>query len=194
MDTYSSDESDRKEKLLPILELSTRKFVHHDHYRTDLRYLKLWALYARQCSRVGSTKIYEYLDSKQIGIHHSMFYEEWANAIESAFGDLEQAQRVLDSGIQRQAEPIGRLQKRRKAVLKKISESSTDPSKDPQAPIQHPLNAFELSNGTTTSSKLQVYDEVGHLCEHHSIHFLVTSVLAPTCSPTFTVIGRRTLQ
>ncbi|EGG12640.1 uncharacterized protein MELLADRAFT_101079 [Melampsora larici-populina 98AG31] len=124
LDTYSAEEVNGKEQLLPILEQSTRKFVNDVKYRHDLRYLKLWALYARQCSRLGATKIYEYLSRNEIGIRYSMFYEEWANAIEAAFGDLKRVERVYDLGIQCDAQPINRLQKRKKALAKKMAESS----------------------------------------------------------------------
>ncbi|KAH9807736.1 hypothetical protein DFH28DRAFT_1088760 [Melampsora americana] len=130
LDTYSSEEFTGKEELLPILEQSTRKFVHDIKYRHDLRYLKLWALYARQCSRMGATKIYEYLSRNEIGIRYSMFYEEWANAIEAAFGDLKEVERVYDLGIQCDAQPIIRLQKRKKALAKKLAELSA-PSSQP---------------------------------------------------------------
>ncbi|KAG0149321.1 hypothetical protein CROQUDRAFT_653896 [Cronartium quercuum f. sp. fusiforme G11] len=163
LDTFSSDEAASKEKLLPILEKSTRKFVNNIKYRNDHRYLKLWALYARQCSRIGSTKIYEYLSSNQIGIFWSMFYEEWANAIESAFGDLKQVERVYDLGISREAQPLKRLEKRKKMLAKKIAELPPDPSHTSQSNTVNQDGASSLQSSAETqsmissrSSKLQV--------------------------------------
>jgi len=64
LDTYGSQEENLKKHLIIILEQSTRRFVNDKRYRSDLRYLKLWVLYARNCSKLGATKIYEYLHSK----------------------------------------------------------------------------------------------------------------------------------
>jgi hypothetical protein len=66
--------------LLELLELATRSFVDSPLYKTDMRYLKLWILYASIVDH--PTKIYAYLNANEIGTGYSLFYEEYCNALE----------------------------------------------------------------------------------------------------------------
>ena len=68
--------------LLELLEEATRILKDHrdGYWRTDLRYLKLWVLYA---SFVESpTIIYRYLLANDIGTTFALLYEEFANVLE----------------------------------------------------------------------------------------------------------------
>ncbi|MBW0580611.1 hypothetical protein O181_120326, partial [Austropuccinia psidii MF-1] len=123
LDTLAPHEESLKKCLITTLEQSTRRFVHEKRYFDDLRYLKLWVLYARQCSKAGAIKIYEYLNSKTIGIEFSMLYEEWANAIEQDQADPQKVEQIFDLGIQREAQPLTRLKKKKLLVLKRMSET-----------------------------------------------------------------------
>lgn len=78
----SYGEDDPKSGLLELLEESTRKFKNDPLYKADLRYLKLWTLYAKRCERHGALSIYKYLMTNEIGISYSLLYEEYANALE----------------------------------------------------------------------------------------------------------------
>jgi checkpoint serine/threonine-protein kinase len=78
--SYSSD--DPKSGLIELLEESTRKFKNDPSYKTDLRYLKLWVLYAKHCERHGALSIYKFLMTNDIGVAYSLLYEEYANALE----------------------------------------------------------------------------------------------------------------
>lgn len=75
-------EGDSKSGLLELLEEATRKFKNDPMYKADLRYLKLWTLYAKHCERHGALSIYKYLMTNEIGISYSLLYEEYANALE----------------------------------------------------------------------------------------------------------------
>jgi len=75
-------EGDAKSGLIELLEESTRKFKSDPSYKTDLRYLKLWTMYAKYCERHGALSIYKYLMTNDIGISYSLLYEEYANALE----------------------------------------------------------------------------------------------------------------
>jgi len=66
--------------LLPLLESTTRRFVDDVRYSQDIRYLKFWAMYARDVER--REDIWAFLESKDIGTKHASFYEEWASALE----------------------------------------------------------------------------------------------------------------
>ncbi len=67
--------------LIPLLESTTRKFVADDRYNQDLRHLKLWVQYVRLIER--REEVWAFLESRDIGTKHSLFYEEWAMALEA---------------------------------------------------------------------------------------------------------------
>ncbi|KAH9445274.1 hypothetical protein Pst134EA_031499 [Puccinia striiformis f. sp. tritici] len=139
LDTYGPQEEDLKKHLIVILEQSTRRFVNEKRYRSDLRYLKLWVLYARHCSKLGATKIYEYLHSKGIGVDFGMFYEEWANSVDQTQHMPRQSRKIFDLGIQREAEPLNRLKKKKTAILLRVSQSTAD---TPPKPLTLNCNEF----------------------------------------------------
>lgn len=62
--------------LVPLLERSTRRFVHEEQYRSDIRLLKLWLLYAKYVDRPKD--IFRFLEGLQVGTKLASFYEEWA--------------------------------------------------------------------------------------------------------------------
>jgi checkpoint serine/threonine-protein kinase len=76
-------ENDPDSGLLELLEQATREFKEDPVYKTDLRYLKIWSLYARQVERSAGIDIYAYLLSNEIGISYSVLYEEYAALLEA---------------------------------------------------------------------------------------------------------------
>jgi checkpoint serine/threonine-protein kinase len=66
-----------------LLDQATREFKEDPLYKTDLRYLKLWSLYARQVERSSAMAIYAYLVSNEIGTSYSVLYEEYATLLEA---------------------------------------------------------------------------------------------------------------
>ena len=70
--------------LLELLEEATRvlRDDRGNRWRTDLRYLKLWVLYASYVDK--PTIVYKYLLVNEIGTTHALFYEEYAIALERA--------------------------------------------------------------------------------------------------------------
>ena len=68
--------------LLELLEEATRHFVDDDAYKSDLRYLKLWLLYASHVE--DPTVIYAFILSKDIGKIYAQTYQEYADALERA--------------------------------------------------------------------------------------------------------------
>ncbi len=66
--------------LLELLEEATRYFLDDDAYKSDLRYTKLWLLYAKYVE--DPTVIYEFMLSKKIGQIYAQVYEEYAYALE----------------------------------------------------------------------------------------------------------------
>ncbi|WWC91964.1 uncharacterized protein L201_006917 [Kwoniella dendrophila CBS 6074] len=103
--------------LLPLLETTTRRFVNDARYTQDVRYLKLWVMYARQIER--REEIWAFLESRDIGTKHSLFYEEWASALEG-LGRRKKADEIYKIGIARKAAPLERLKNRHKQFLERI--------------------------------------------------------------------------
>jgi checkpoint serine/threonine-protein kinase len=74
------EENDPHSGLLELLEETTRTFKDDTAYRGDLRYLKLWCLYARRVEKPAT--VYAFLIANNIGTKYSALYEEYANALE----------------------------------------------------------------------------------------------------------------
>jgi checkpoint serine/threonine-protein kinase len=67
--------------LLPLLESTTRRFLTDARFVQDTRYLKLWTMYARQVER--REEVWAFLESRDVGTRHAIFYEEWASVMEA---------------------------------------------------------------------------------------------------------------
>ncbi|SGY81412.1 BQ5605_C009g05496 [Microbotryum silenes-dioicae] len=96
-------------KLVPLLEKSTRRFLQDERYRNDPRYLRLWNLYAKHID--CPEDCYKFLFAKGVGERLAMLYEEYAAVLEQA-GRRTQADQVYSLGINRSAAPLDRLKKR----------------------------------------------------------------------------------
>lgn len=65
--------------LLELLDEATRHFVDDAAYKADLRYLKLWLLYAKHVE--DPTVIYAFVLSRDIGRIYAQTYQEYALAL-----------------------------------------------------------------------------------------------------------------
>ncbi|KAJ3491778.1 hypothetical protein NLI96_g434 [Meripilus lineatus] len=95
--------------LLELLEEATRRFKDDSAYKSDLRYLKLWSLFASHVE--DPTSIYDFLLTNDIGKIYAQVYEDYAAALE-ANGRRTDADKIYQLGIQRRARPLERLKKR----------------------------------------------------------------------------------
>ena len=75
-------ENDPKSGLTNLLMEATSQFKDDPSYKTDLRYLKLWALYARQMDKAGALATYASLIANDVGTSYSALYEDYANLLE----------------------------------------------------------------------------------------------------------------
>ncbi|KAK4686311.1 checkpoint serine/threonine-protein kinase, partial [Tremellales sp. Uapishka_1] len=117
--------------LLPLLESTTRRFLADARYAQDTRYLKLWVMYTRHVER--REDVWAFLDSREVGTHHAVFYEEWASAAD-ALGRRKKADEIFRLGLARKAAPVERLKSRHAAYLARIlTASGTIPEDDPAA-------------------------------------------------------------
>jgi checkpoint serine/threonine-protein kinase len=77
------DDNDPNSGLSQLLDEATRKFKNDELYKTDLRYLKLWTLYANRLSQRSAIGIYSQLWKKGFGVSYSLLYEEYALVLEA---------------------------------------------------------------------------------------------------------------
>jgi checkpoint serine/threonine-protein kinase len=76
-------EADPNSGLVDLLKDATMQFKEDELYKTDLRYLKMWALYARQAKhRLEAIEIYADLVASDIGTSYSALYEDYAGLLE----------------------------------------------------------------------------------------------------------------
>ena len=75
-------ENDPGSGLQDLLKDATTRFKDDDLYKNDLRYLKIWALHARQLDKPSAMAVYAYLVEKGIGTSYSAMYEDYANLLE----------------------------------------------------------------------------------------------------------------
>lgn len=107
---------------MPLLEQTTRRFVSHRQYKTDIRYLRLWILYSKYIDQPRD--IYRFLEANDIGTTSASFYEEWAT-IEEASRQFKEAETIYMLGIHRRSEPLSRLKKRKDAFLARMVHNQT---------------------------------------------------------------------
>ena len=98
-------------QLREILERCTREAGLLEQYRQDKRYLTVWIRYAEACK--DAQTVYEHMATKQIGSQHDLFYVTRA-AMYEASENFGAAERTLEEGLRKGAEPVERLQKRLK--------------------------------------------------------------------------------
>ncbi|KAJ8469981.1 hypothetical protein ONZ45_g16709 [Pleurotus djamor] len=114
--------------LVPVLEQVTRKFKEDLSYKTDLRYLKLWILYAKHIEKGTPAAVYGYLLKHEIGTSYSVLYEEFASTLEHD-GRHTDADTIYRKGIKRQARPLEKLKAQyREFQARQPSTSSSKPA------------------------------------------------------------------
>lgn len=108
IDNYPSGQASESD-LLVILERCTRLFKSSTQYRNDVRYLRLWILYARNVD--CPSDVYNYLLANEIGTSLASLYEELALVYEGQ-ENFEKSDETYRMGIHRSAQPIDRLKRR----------------------------------------------------------------------------------
>ncbi|KAI0090140.1 Mad3/BUB1 homology region 1-domain-containing protein [Irpex rosettiformis] len=116
--------------LLELLEEATRVLKDHQHgrWRNDIRYLKLWVLYASYVEK--PTIVYKFCLVNEIGSEHALLYEEAALALERA-GRKPEADQTYSLGIARKAKPLDHLEVRYREFQKRMMASPSLPSATP---------------------------------------------------------------
>ncbi|KAJ2924847.1 hypothetical protein H1R20_g12237, partial [Candolleomyces eurysporus] len=104
-------DKDPKSGLKELLKEATGQFKQDPMYKNDLRYLKMWALYARQLDRAGAISVFAFLLANDIGTSYAALYEDYANLLEHD-GKASEADKIYLKGIERQVRPLERLKTR----------------------------------------------------------------------------------
>ncbi|KAH9478316.1 Mitotic spindle checkpoint component mad3 [Psilocybe cubensis] len=134
--------------LVELLEEATRtlKDDRGGKWRGDLKYLKLWLLYASYVDR--PTLIYKFLIANDIGTEFALLYEEHAAVLERD-GRRKEADEAYALGIARRATPLEHLQSRYQDFQKRMMTNQYLPAAQPVASTsQKPRKAL----ATTASS------------------------------------------
>lgn len=133
--------------ILPLVESTCRRFIGDPRYTQDIRYLKLWVTYTRSVER--RENVWAFLEAKDIGTRHAVFYEEWAGAAEylgrcvsllrggnsMLRGRKKKADEIYLLGIRRKALPVERIKARHQQFLSRIMAISGQiPDEDPALP------------------------------------------------------------
>ncbi|EMD35481.1 hypothetical protein CERSUDRAFT_157263 [Gelatoporia subvermispora B] len=116
--------------ILELLEEATRvlKDDREGKWRGDMRYLKLWALYASYVEKPAI--IYKFLMVNEIGTSHSLLYEEFATVLERA-GRRTEADEVYLLGIAWKADPVARLENKHRDFQKRMMSAISLPPATP---------------------------------------------------------------
>ncbi|RPD61278.1 hypothetical protein L227DRAFT_524419 [Lentinus tigrinus ALCF2SS1-6] len=142
--------------LVELLEEATRvlRDYREGKWRQDIRYLKLWVLYAGYVDK--PTIIYKYLLVNEIGTNHTLLYEEYAIALERANRRVEADETYL-LGIARKAAPLERLEARHREFQKRMMASPTLPSSSSSDPPTENVPTF--AGAPAPASRRQVLGE-----------------------------------
>ncbi|GBE88384.1 predicted protein [Sparassis crispa] len=147
--------------LIELLEEATRQFKDDAAYKGDLRYLKLWSLYASHVE--DPTIIYAFILANDIGTVYAQTYQEYANALETA-GRRADADNVYRKGIDRRARPIEPLKRRYEDFKKRAG-----------APVPH--------RGTSTSIWKSAQPETQTLRRNPLKNYTPTPSIPPSYTP-----------
>ncbi|KAF9443017.1 hypothetical protein P691DRAFT_738410 [Macrolepiota fuliginosa MF-IS2] len=131
LDNYPQGHS-AESGLLELLEEATRVLKDHagGKWRGDVKYLKLWLLYASYVEK--PVVIYKFLIANEIGTGFALLYEEYAAVLERD-GRRKEADDAYSLGIARHAAPLARLQERYNDFQKRMMSNMMLPPAPPSS-------------------------------------------------------------
>ncbi|KAF9106674.1 hypothetical protein BGX29_008823 [Mortierella sp. GBA35] len=95
-------------QLTPVLERALMDFKDDQRYRNDPRFVKLLVMYSEKIT--NPVELFNFMEANGIGSEISMYYEEFADFLESR-EEFDRAREIFVTGINRRARPLGRLKK-----------------------------------------------------------------------------------
>ena len=153
METFPSGRS-AESGIVPLLERATREFAQDSQYKNDPRYLKLWVQYAQDFSD-APREVFAYLARNEIGQRLALFYEEYAALLEG-LNRRTQAAEIYQSGLENNANPIKRLQRKYDEFLQRLEANppAADEPSSPALPTVRPALAAKSVGGSAISGGL----------------------------------------
>lgn len=144
INAYPSAQATAESGLLPLLERATKAFLTSTHYRNDPRYLRLWLQYIRLFSD-APRETFSFLARHHVGEGLALFYEEFANWLESA-ERWTQADEVYKLGLERDARPQERLLRRYEEFKTRFQQrpQGSDGPSSPALPTVRPALAAKV--------------------------------------------------
>lgn len=189
-------EADPNSGLVDLLKEATTQFKDDSLYKTDLRYLKMWALYARQAKhRSEAIAIYADLVKSDIGTSYSALYEDYAGLLEAdgrcgfCWFVLSILVNYYGSGGRKQKQFIGRVSNDLQGLWK---DSKQDIANFNPAYHRHPLPLLLHHLHYLQTHPRPLYNEIylGHVRDHHQVprvrhrhHHQVVPLLSPLPQP-----------
>ncbi|KAI9507288.1 Mad3/BUB1 homology region 1-domain-containing protein [Russula earlei] len=173
--------------LLELLEEATR--VLRDHrdgiWRKDLRYLKLWVLYANYVEK--PTVIYRFLLANEIGTSFALLYEELATVLERN-GRRVDADETYLLGINRQASPVERLQAKHQEFQKRMMLATPlEPASLPEQPqLASTITATRrkvLGESSSTSRSIRSAQSTSTTASSRPLEDVFGSLSGPSSRP-----------
>ena len=153
LSAYPSAQATPESQLRPLLERATKAFQSTGDYKNDPRYLKLWLTHIRLFSDAPK-ETFVYLARHNIGERLALFYEEFAAWLEGA-ERWAQADEVYALGLEREARPAERLQRRYgefKARFDARPQDEAGPS-SPALPTMRPALAAKVDPFTLSTPR-----------------------------------------
>ncbi|KAF8182079.1 other/BUB protein kinase [Pholiota molesta] len=147
--------------LLELLEEATRvlKDDRGGKWRRDLKYLKLWLLYASYVEK--PTIIYKFLIANDIGTEFALLYEEHAAVLERD-GRRNEADAAYALGIARKATPLDHLESRYEDFQKRMMSNimrapaptvASSSSQPPRKALATTASSLPVQTSRTSSSR-----------------------------------------
>ncbi|KAI0322617.1 hypothetical protein OF83DRAFT_1080189 [Amylostereum chailletii] len=131
--------------LLELLEEGTRRFKDDPSYRSDLRYLQMWIMFASLVDRPST--VFKFMLSRGIGIVYAALYVEYALVLERD-GNHSAVEDVFKAAFKRKARPQARLKER-------LDEFRTRIASKPPAPPPKPSISLPKTRGTLEADILR---------------------------------------
>ncbi|KAK9078073.1 hypothetical protein SSX86_002130 [Deinandra increscens subsp. villosa] len=117
LDKFESSKNNGEDVYEELVYDCIQTFKHQSDYRNDIRFLKIWLIYLDFCP--DHKAVFEEIERLKICLDKSLLYESYALLLE-AMGMMGEAHFVYQSGISRNAEPIGRLKKAHEYFLERM--------------------------------------------------------------------------
>ncbi|CCE65137.1 hypothetical protein TPHA_0J03180 [Tetrapisispora phaffii CBS 4417] len=127
-DAFPQGGTSKQSGMLDLMERCLMYLKDVDIYKNDPRYLKIWLWYIDLFARgslVDMKDIFVYMYRKRIGVKLTLFYEEFVNILMN-MKRFKEAMFILENGLEENARPLKRLQKKYDEFSERVRELNID--------------------------------------------------------------------